>query len=84
MHWFRHYLVVVTEDDERRSYSTSGPRSSSATLSSSPPPERKQTLTVFDVQNKFVAFTAPLGRPAKWLLSEWGLLYAVSDDGDCR
>ncbi len=46
--------------------------------------ERRHVLTVFDVQNKFVAFAAPLARPTKWILSEWGLLFAVSDDGDCR
>ncbi len=40
---------------------------------------QKQTLTLFDVQNKFIAFTAPI-KAVRALLSEWGLLYAVTTD----
>ena len=44
--------------------------------------ENKQTLTVFDVHNKYVAFTAPV-KPIKAILSEWGLLFAITE-GDHR
>ncbi len=43
--------------------------------------QSRHTLTVFDVSNKFSAFTAPL-KPIKAVLSEWGLLFAISEDND--
>ena len=37
----------------------------------------KNTLTVFDVSNKFIAYTAPIA-PIKAITSEWGTLFAIS------
>ena len=39
----------------------------------------RHILTVFDVTNKFVALAAPV-RPVRALVSEWGLLFAVTMD----
>ena len=36
-------------------------------------------LTIFDVENRFVAYTAPI-RPIHALLSEWGSLFALTED----
>ncbi|TRY63573.1 hypothetical protein TCAL_03655 [Tigriopus californicus] len=69
VHWFRTYLVVVTED------STPAMRQSVNVKE----PIRKQILTIFDVQNKFVAFTAPI-KPVTALVSDWGLLFALTED----
>ena len=65
LHWFRNYLVVVSCDNPPLDGASETPT--------------KHTLTVFDVQSKFIAFTAPV-RPIKALASEWGMLYAVSED----
>lgn len=69
LHWFRTYLVVITED------STLPLRTGSSVVE----PIRKQILTIFDVQNKFVAFTAPI-KPVVALVSDWGLLFALTED----
>ena len=74
LHCFRYYLVVVTLDSGKPG----------SVVVEEDEEHRRHMLTVFDVRNKFVAFAAPLARPARWLVSEWGLLFAVSDDGDCR
>ena len=39
----------------------------------------RHILTVFDVANKFVALAAPV-RPVRALVSEWGLLFAITMD----
>jgi len=66
LHWFRSsYLALASSDDGQR-LNEEGEGS-------------KQMLTVFDVRNKFVAFSAPV-RPVKAILSEWGWLFAICDD----
>ena len=85
LHYFRNYLVVVSVDGGGGGSSAVGGAKSSPTsivqqgsdeLSQS---QVKHVLTVFDVANKFVAFTAPV-KPVKALLSEWGLLFAITED----
>ena len=88
LHYFRNYLVVVSVDGG------GGGGSSAASGSKAIPTsvvqqgamnqlggqsQVKHVLTVFDVANKFVAFTAPV-KPVKALLSEWGLLFAITED----
>ena len=83
LHYFRNYLVVVSVDG-----SGGGGSSGAKTSPTSVVPQGanqlshsqvKHVLTVFDVANKFVAFTAPV-KPVKALLSEWGLLFAITED----
>jgi len=40
----------------------------------------KATVTVFDVQNKFIAFSAPI-KPVMSVLSEWGSIMLVTQEG---
>lgn len=40
----------------------------------------KATVTVFDVQNKFIGFSAPV-KPVLTVLSEWGSIFLVTQDG---
>ena len=77
LHYFRNYLVVVSVDGGGGS---GGPRTSPTSVGQQGGPSQvKHVLTVFDVANKFVAFTAPV-KPVKALLSEWGLLFAITED----
>ena len=88
LHYFRNYLVVVSVDGGSGSGSGSSAASGAKTSPTSvvqqganqlSQSQVKHVLTVFDVANKFVAFTAPV-KPVKALLSEWGLLFAITED----
>ena len=69
--WFRTYLVVVSKD--QTNYSLAKPVSTTENV--------KQILTIFDIQNKFIAYSAPI-KAIKALTSEWGLLYGLNDAND--
>ena len=71
--WFRTYLVVVTK--ETPSWSNK-----SADLHRGR--EDKHILTIFDIQNKFIAYSAPV-KSINFLAAEWGLLYGLAD-GDTK
>jgi hypothetical protein len=51
IHWFRNYFVIVTQD------ASSG---RSSTRPSEADDKVKNILTIFDLQNKFIAYTAPV------------------------
>ena len=38
--------------------------------------EDKYMMSIFDVHNKFIAYSAPI-KPIKTLASEWGLIYSL-------
>ena len=40
----------------------------------------KATITIFDVQNKFIGFTAPI-KPILAVVSEWGSIFLVTQEG---
>ena len=69
IHWFRNYLVIVTQD------AASG-------RSSGRPGEVddkvKSILTIFDLQNKFIAYTAPV-RAVVALVRPFVLLVAPNE-----
>ncbi|KFM62524.1 Vacuolar protein sorting-associated protein 11-like protein, partial [Stegodyphus mimosarum] len=69
LHWFRSYLVVVGKD-------TKAVHSSAITS----PPIEMNIVTVYDIQNKFIAYSAPLPAVVD-IISEWGSLYVLSQDG---
>ena len=55
IHWFRNYLVIVTQDGAQASVS------GRSTVRSGEPEEKgKYILSIFDLQNKFIAYTAPV------------------------
>ena len=84
LHFFRNYLVVVSVDGGGgggggKAQSKASPTTTSVVQGAQPTKSEVHVLTVFDVANKFVAFTAPV-KPVKALLSEWGLLFAITED----
>lgn len=65
MFWFRQYLVIVTKESPGWSRSNSEAAK-----------EEKFILTVFDVHNKFIAYSSPI-KPVQHLAAEWGLLFGL-------
>lgn len=72
LHWFRSYLVVVGKDNKHvvPTVGASGPHAG---------PE-KTIVTIYDIQNKFVAYSAPTPGVVD-VFSEWGLLFVLAQDG---
>jgi hypothetical protein len=71
--WFRNYLVVSTVDTNQHQ-TLQKPNN----MSSEPESDTKHTLTIFDVQNKYIAYTAPF-KPIKAITTEWGTLFAITE-----
>ena len=69
--WFRNYLVVVTKETPMWSRSSADMHKGTK--------EDRYNLSIFDVQNKFIAYSAPI-KPIKALASEWGYLYGLGMD----
>ena len=63
--WFRTYLVVVSKEK----------------LSASSSENVKQVLTIFDINNKFIAYSAPI-KSIKALTFEFGFLYGLNANND--
>ena len=72
--WFRNYLVVGTVNSSQQQ-SFRKQNSANNELDN----DSKHTLTIFDVQNKYIAYTSPL-KPIKAITTEWGTLFAITKD----
>ena len=70
--WFRNYLVVATVDNHKQSFNNHSSMNNEKE-------EMKHTLTIFDVPNKYIAYTAPI-KPIKAITSEWGTLFAIMEN----
>ena len=69
IHWFRNYLVIVTQD-AASGRSTGRPGEVDDKV--------KSILTIFDLQNKFIAYTAPV-RAVVALVRPFVLLVAPNE-----
>lgn len=69
LHWFRSYLVVVGKYEKPIN-----------PPSRAPSPIEMNVVTVYDIQNKFIAYSAPFPAVVA-IISEWGTLYVLSQDG---
>ena len=67
--WFRNYLVVITKESPSWLSSNDEERSK----------DEKHILTIFDVQNKFIAYSSPV-KSLRAIASEWGLLFGLGFD----
>ncbi|KAL7292944.1 hypothetical protein TKK_0013397 [Trichogramma kaykai] len=73
--WFRNYLVIITEGVEAASGTVITPKLDAQ------PGIVNNTITILDIQNKFIVFAASLPS-IEAVLSEWGGLFVLS--GDCK
>ncbi|CAK9817084.1 Vacuolar protein sorting-associated protein 11 homolog [Anthophora quadrimaculata] len=79
LEWFRNYLVIIAKegaDDRRRTATISAKLS---TIESIPPGVDKHIITVLDIQNKFIVFSAST-LSVQAVLSEWGGFFILSGD----
>uniref|UniRef100_A0A8B9R7R9 Vacuolar protein sorting-associated protein 11 homolog n=1 Tax=Astyanax mexicanus TaxID=7994 RepID=A0A8B9R7R9_ASTMX len=64
-HWHRGYLLLLTRDTKSPNKETS--------------PTEKQVLTIYDLDNKFIAYSAPFDDIID-VLAEWGSFYVLTRD----
>ncbi|XP_071804394.1 vacuolar protein sorting-associated protein 11 homolog [Asterias amurensis] len=69
LHWYRGYLVVVTKDSKMLSRN----------LGSGGQQLVMDTVTVYDIQNKFIAYLAPVPEVLD-VVQEWGSIYVLGGD----
>nr|XP_054754971.1 vacuolar protein sorting-associated protein 11 homolog isoform X1 [Lytechinus pictus] len=69
LHWFRGYLVVVTKDSKTIPRQIAGEGLA----------RMMDTVTVYDIQNKFIAYSAPVPEVLD-IIQEWGSLYVLGGD----
>ncbi|XP_039352437.1 porphobilinogen deaminase isoform X2 [Mauremys reevesii] len=72
VHWYRGYLIIVSKDRK------SSPKSEFA--GSDPQNSDKQMLNVYDLCNKFIAYSSVFDDVVD-VLAEWGSLYVLTRDG---
>ncbi|XP_053861691.1 porphobilinogen deaminase isoform X2 [Malaclemys terrapin pileata] len=72
VHWYRGYLIIVSKDRK------SSPKSEFA--GSDPQNSDKQILNVYDLCNKFIAYSSVFDDVVD-VLAEWGSLYVLTRDG---
>ncbi|XP_054853684.1 vacuolar protein sorting-associated protein 11 homolog isoform X2 [Eublepharis macularius] len=71
-HWYRGYLVIVSRDRK------TSPKSDFA--GGDPQNSDKQILNVYDLSNKFIAYSSVFDDVVD-VLAEWGCLYVLTRDG---
>lgn len=69
LHWFRGYLVVVTKDNKTMPRQIAGEGTA----------RMMDIVTVYDIQNKFIAYSAPVPEVVD-VIQEWGSLYVLGGD----
>ncbi|XP_075227326.1 vacuolar protein sorting-associated protein 11 homolog [Lycorma delicatula] len=75
LQWFRCYLVIVAKESKQKSQnSTTPPIGNQGNTELEP---THHTLTVLDIQNKFIVFSVPL-KEVQAVLTEWGSFYIVT------
>ncbi|KDR21303.1 Vacuolar protein sorting-associated protein 11-like protein [Zootermopsis nevadensis] len=75
LQWFRSYLVIIAKDTKTVSRTTTTASVSSANEGAL----EKHMVTVLDIQNKFIVFSAPM-REVQAVLTEWGSFYVLGGD----
>src|SRR5699024_1915565 len=70
LEWFRSYLVIISK--------TTRPNLS-ITNENQPTPIQEDLITVLDIHNKFIVFSAMVSS-IKAVLNEWGAFYILDND----
>ncbi|KAK7790409.1 hypothetical protein R5R35_013503 [Gryllus longicercus] len=86
LQWFRTYLIIVAQENKTgpggiiRSATTANSTSTVGEPGSTND-QGKQLVTVLDIQNKFIVFSAAV-REVQAVLAEWGAVYLLTGGGD--
>lgn len=67
-HWFKGYLVIVGKNEKSQASAVGTSQL------------EMDIVTVYDIQNKFIAYSVPIASVQE-VISEWGTLYILSKDG---
>ncbi|KAL6049387.1 Vacuolar protein sorting-associated protein 11 [Balamuthia mandrillaris] len=83
--WFRGYLIVVGQDEQGGGRAAAGPSTAApaapATVASSSAGQPKMnTLTIYDLKNKFVACRLTF-QSVTHIVSEWGSIFVLTQSG---
>ena len=76
LHWFRGYLIVVSK--EQLPFPTN--LTDSVVQSSVVDSDAKNRLTIYDIRNKYIAFSATFSS-INQIFAEWGYLFILLNDG---
>ncbi|XP_046814687.1 vacuolar protein sorting-associated protein 11 homolog [Vespa crabro] len=79
LEWFRSYLVIVAKEAANVPRTTTTISAKPNTIEPIPPGVDKHMITVLDIQNKFIVFSAPM-LSVQAVLSEWGGFFILSGD----
>lgn len=78
LEWFRSYLVIIAKEAETVVRNTAA-ASKSSTVEPAPVGAEKHVITVLDIQNKFIVFSASM-LSVQAVLSEWGGFFILSGE----
>lgn len=79
LEWFRSYLVIVAKEAANVLRTTTTISAKPNTIEPIPPGVDKHMITVLDIQNKFIVFSASM-ISVQAVLSEWGGFFILSGD----
>ncbi|XP_076626733.1 vacuolar protein sorting 11 [Colletes latitarsis] len=79
LEWFRNYLVIVAKEATNVPRTTTTISAKPSTIEPIPPGVDKHMITVIDIQNKFIAFSASMVS-VQAVVSEWGGFFILSGD----
>ncbi|XP_070156564.1 vacuolar protein sorting-associated protein 11 homolog isoform X1 [Polyergus mexicanus] len=79
LEWFRTYLVIVAKEAANVPRTATTISAKPNTIEPIPPGVDKHIITVLDIQNKFIVFSAPMVS-VQAVLSEWGGFFILSGD----
>ncbi|XP_024946618.1 vacuolar protein sorting-associated protein 11 homolog isoform X2 [Cephus cinctus] len=79
LEWFRSYLVIIAKEAANVPRTTTTISAKPNTIEPIPPGVDKHVITVLDIQNKFIVFSATM-LSVQAVLSEWGGFFILSGD----
>ncbi|CAL8268441.1 unnamed protein product [Merluccius merluccius] len=79
-HWYRGYMLLLTKDAKSPTKQVALLLLTPGFASRETSPSEKQLLTIYDLDNKFIAYSAPFDDIID-VLAEWGSFYVLTRDG---
>ncbi|XP_017759291.1 PREDICTED: vacuolar protein sorting-associated protein 11 homolog [Eufriesea mexicana] len=79
LEWFRSYLVIIAKEAANVPRTTITISAKPSTIEPIPPGVDKHMITVLDILNKFIVFSAPM-LSVQAVVSEWGGFFILSGD----
>lgn len=79
LEWFRSYLVIIAKEAANVPRTSTTISAKPSTIEPIPPGADKHMITVLDIQNKFIVFSASM-LSVQAVLSEWGGFFILSGD----